>query len=170
MSCLRYMMLICTLWLPLSALAAGVPEALFFSQDTADYILAAEVLKDSDQSVALNVTLAAAKRDILAAERLRASSPEQAFDLAKRAMFRCTYAWMIVQKPGHPVAPEHNGQAREVLGSVRAFFDWDKPSLDRVAARTGGLLQEVLTAREARAIVSRGIDPKEAAAAKSLGK
>jgi len=151
---------------PLSVLAAGVPESRFFSQDVSDYALAAEVLNDSSLDAALD----AARRALLEAERLRASSPDSAFGLAKRAMFHCTYVWMLIQKPGQPVTPDQRGQAREFLGGVRAFFDWDKPSLDRVAATTGALLQEVLTAREARAVVSQGIDPKEAAAAKAMEK
>ena len=158
------MVLVCTLLCPLSALAADMPETRFFSQDASDYTLATEVLKDSG----LDATLDAAGNDILQAEKLRASLPDSAFVSAKRAMFRCTYAWMLIQKAGQPVTPEQNKQARELLGSVRAFFGWDKPSLDRMAARTGSLLQEMLTAREAREIVSQGIDPKEAAAAKAL--
>ena len=166
MHCLRHMIFICTLLCPLSVLAAGVPETRFFTQDASDYTLAAEVLKDSG----LDAALAAARSAVLEAERLRESSPDLAFGLAKRAMFHCIYAWMLIQKPGQPVMPEQNGQARELLGSLRAFFDWDKPSLDRIAAKTGDLLQEVITAREAREIVMQGIDPKEAAAAKALEK
>jgi hypothetical protein len=143
-----------------------VPEARFFSQDASDYVLAAEVLRDRG----LDAALASAKRDILEAERLRATSPEPAFGAAKRAMFCCIYAWMLIQEPGRAVTPDQRGQARELLGSVRSFFDWDKPSLDRMAAKAGGLLQDVFTAREARESVSQGIDPNEAAAAKALEK
>ena len=166
MRCLLHVICICVLWLPLSALAAVMPEARFFSQDASDYVLAAEVLKYGD----LDATLAAARSEILEADRLRVSSPDAAFALAKRAMFRCTYAWMLIRKPGQPVAPEQREHAGELLGAVRVFFDWDKPALDRMAARTGGVLYEVITAREAREIVSQGIDPKEAAAAKALEK
>ena len=164
------MMLVCALLRPLPALAAGVPEARFFSQDNSDYVLAAEVLKDDGRDMSPDVTLTIVKSEISQAEQLRASSPESAFDLAKRAMFRCTYVWILIRKPGQRITPDQLGQARELLGSVRAFFDWDKPSLDRIAARTGGLLQEVITAREARESVSQGIDPKEDAAAKALEK
>jgi hypothetical protein len=166
MSCLRYVMLVCALWIPASALAAGVPEERFFSRDASDYALAAEVLKDSG----LDAALAAVESAIQEAEDLRASSPDAAFGLAKRAMFHCTYAWLLIRQPGQTVAPERDEQARELLGRVRVYFDWDKPGLDRVAARTGALLHEVITAREAREIVSRGIDPKEAAGAKALEK
>jgi hypothetical protein len=168
--CLQYMMVVCALLRPLPVLAAEVTEARFFSQDTSDYTLAAEVLKNNDQGAALDAVLDAARSEILEAGRLRASSPDSAFALAKRAMFRCTYAWMLILKPGQQIRPEQQEQARELLGGVRDFFDWDKPSLDRMAARAGGLLQEVLTAREAQEIVSQGIDPKEAAAAKALEK
>jgi hypothetical protein len=164
MRCLQYLMLFCALCRPLSLLAAGVPEARFFSQDASDYALASEVLKDSG----LEATLASARNEMLEADRLRASLPDAAFALAKRAMFRCTYAWMLIQRPEQTLAPEQTGQARELLGSVRVFFDWDKAALDRMAAGTGSLLQDVLTAREARESVARGIDPKEAAAAKAL--
>ena len=143
-----------------------MPETRFFSQDASDYALAAEVIKDSGLDTALD----AARRELLEAERLRAASPDSAFGLAKRAMFRCTYAWMLIQKPGSPVAPEQREQARQLLGSVRTFFAWDKSSLDRMAAKAGVLLQDVFTAREARDIVSQGIDPKEAAAAKAMEK
>ena len=166
MPCLRYVMAVCALCLPLSALAAGVPEARFFSQGSSDYVLAAEVVG----SGALDAALDAAKRDILEAERLRASASDSAFGPAKRAMFHCTYAWMLLQRPGQPATSEQTSRARETLGSIRAFFEWDKPSLDRMATRIGGLLQDVLTAREAREIVRQGIDPKEAAAAKALEK
>jgi hypothetical protein len=166
MSCLHSVMLVCALWFPLSALAAGLPEERFFSRDASDYALAAEVLDGGG----LDAALAAVGNEIREAERLRVASPDAAFGLAKRAMFRCTYAWMLLQRPGQTVAPELNEQARELIGRVRVYFDWDKPALDRVAARTGGLLHEVITAREAREIVSRGIDPKEAAGAKALEK
>ena len=170
MSCLRYVMAVCALCLPLSALAAGVPEERFFSQDTSDYALAAETTGRSVPHITLDAALDAAGSALLEAERLRASSPDAAFGPAKRAMFHCVYAWMLIQKPGQQATPEQNVRARETLGRVRAFFEWDKPSLDSMAARVGALLQEVLTAREAREAVSRGLDPKEAAAAKALEK
>ncbi|MDR2696614.1 MAG: hypothetical protein LBC79_09595 [Deltaproteobacteria bacterium] len=170
MPCLRYLMAVCALCLPLSALAAGVPEARFFSQDASDYTLAAETIGHGAPHAALDTALDAAESEIREAERLRASSPGTAFGQAKRAMFHCIYAWMLIQKAGRSAAPEQNGRARESLGRIRAFFEWDKPSLDRMAARTGGVLQEVLTAREAREIVSQGIDPREAAAARALEK
>jgi len=145
-------------------LAAGVQESRFFSQDNSDYVLAAEILNDSS----LDAALGAAGRELLEADRLRDSSPESAFGQAKRAMFRCVYAFMLIQQSGQQVTVEQNKQVRELLGSVRAFFEWDKPSLDTMAARAGALLQDVLTARDARGIVSQGIDPKEAAAAKAM--
>ena len=170
MPCLRYVMAVCALCLPLSALAAGVPEARFFNRDASDYALAAEIIGHGVPHVTLDATLDAAAGETLEAERLRASEPDSAFGPAKRAMFRCVYAWMLIQRAGQPATPEQTSRAREILGRLRTFFEWDKPSLDRIAAGIGGLLQDVLTAREAREIASQGIDPKEAAAAKALEK
>ena len=168
MLCLRYLVAVCALCLPLSALAAGVPEERFFSQDTSDYALAAETAGHGIPHAVLDAALDAAESKIREAEQLRASLPDAAFAPAKGALFHCIYAWMLIQQPRQQATPEQNGRARETLGRIRAFFEWDKSALDRVAARIGGLLQDVLTAREARESVRQGIDPREAAAAKAL--
>ncbi len=160
--------LICLCVFCLLAVAHPAPGADFFSRDkAADYRLGAEVV----QSPNLEADPATARQGLEEALRLRQSAPERAFEVAKRAMFQCIRAWMRLQNPAQARTPEQETSARVTLGELRGFFGWDKERLDAAVAGIGDILDDVLTAKDAREIISRqGVDPKEEAAARALEK
>jgi hypothetical protein len=181
-----------------AAAAGGLPEERFFEGDYYDYILAVEVIDGKELKPADNPVeayLKAARAGLNDAKELLARSSEEeilaagrgeyvetcgcvciqadavtAFQDARSVMFRCVYAWILLQDPAGRPKPEQREAARVLLGELREFFGWDAPTLERVSTRVGTLLQEVLTAREAREHVRQGLDPKEEAAAKALEK